>query len=329
MNQNPAMIKLFNEGQCSDAELEMTLIFSCPLRALSGKCLDITPFSTPKRFRFFSVDSILDPVSPRLDIFESVKRPPQPVHSLVPYNKHQQSSYCAISYVWKGISDDETSRRKYSLYYDSSFSVKGAEDADPISVQILRDIAWAARNFKKEDTHYTEVCHANNVKFIWLDRISIMQTSKEDKAWQITKMYLVYSDSTSLVLPGGLQRLVGIDESTSWADRAWTLQEALAPDRYDVYVLWEPLSERSIELGQCTFPTNKCSVCVVQDGKHRVLCHLNVLLSRHQRESLFGWSPVHTSELLQRLKSHFAGHQSIWRSSIMRTSSRPVDMVFS
>ena len=321
--------KLFNEDQCANAEVEMTLIFSCPLEALSAKCLDITPFATPKRFRFFSVDSILDPNSPRLDIFESAKLPPQPLHFLVPHGEHSQSSYCAVSYVWKGINDDDTLRRKYSSYYDSCFSVKGAEDADPISIQILRDIAWAARNFRKEDVHYTEKCRTNNVKFIWLDRISMMQTSKEDKVWQITKMFLVYNTSISLVLPGGLQRLVGIDESTSWVDRAWTLQEALAPDRYDVYVLWKPSSGQPVELGECTFPKDKCGVCVIQDRHHRTLCHLNVLLTRNERESLFGWSRIHTSELQQRLKSNLAGHQSIWRSSIMRTSSRPVDMVFS
>ncbi|KAK0615564.1 hypothetical protein B0T17DRAFT_619203 [Bombardia bombarda] len=35
----------------------------------------------------------------------------------------------------------------------------------------------------------------------------------------------------NLVLPGGLQRLVRLDETTAWVQRAWTLQDALAdPD---------------------------------------------------------------------------------------------------
>lgn len=322
------MIKLFDGEQCGEAELEMKLIFSCPLDELSGKCLDITQYATPKRFRFFSVQSILDS-EPLMEIYECEKLPPQKMHFLQPHNEHLQCSYCAISYVWKGVKDDEPTKHEYSLYYDSNFSVKGAEDADPISIQVLRDVAWAARNFKKQGVHYTNKCCSNGVRLIWLDRISIIQTSDEDKAWQIGWMSRVYSNSTSLVLPGGLQRLVGVNESSSWVDRAWTLQEALAPDRYDVYVLWRRAHNHAVELKNCRFPKDECSICLVQDGDQRILCHLNALLSVQPQETVFGWSRVHTAELQEQLKSNLAGHQSIWRSSIMRTSSRPVDMIFS
>lgn len=55
----------------------------------------------------------------------------------------------------------------------------------------------------------------------------ILQTSGEDKAWQVRRMFSLYQHcKVSLVLPGGIQRLAAHDEGTNWIERAWTLQEA-------------------------------------------------------------------------------------------------------
>ncbi|KDQ10362.1 hypothetical protein BOTBODRAFT_91300, partial [Botryobasidium botryosum FD-172 SS1] len=168
-------------------------IFSCPLSTLSGRCLDIEPFATLGRYRFLSCRSICDEW---FEVYETDELP--------------EGRYCAVSYVWKGVRDlaQEGTLSQY-------FTVKGAEDGDPIGLHVLRDLAWAALQLKKD--------------FIWLDRIGILQTQKEDKSWQIRNMFKIYQLSTCIILPGGVRRLVSITEETTWIDRAWTLQEALAP----------------------------------------------------------------------------------------------------
>jgi len=46
----PVRMKLFDDDQCGNEEIDMALLFSCSLENLSGKCLDITPFATPKQY---------------------------------------------------------------------------------------------------------------------------------------------------------------------------------------------------------------------------------------------------------------------------------------
>ncbi|KAK0489799.1 hypothetical protein EDD18DRAFT_1188425 [Armillaria luteobubalina] len=67
-----------------------------------------------------------------------------------------------------------------------------------------------------------------------------MQTSKEDKHWQIRQMFDVYKrGALCLVLPGGVQRRVRSDEYTAWINRGYTLQETLAPPRIGAIYSWK------------------------------------------------------------------------------------------
>jgi len=59
INQDPEMLQMFGDYRWVETAARMTLIFSCSLDELSGKCLNIDPFATPKCYRFFSVRSIL------------------------------------------------------------------------------------------------------------------------------------------------------------------------------------------------------------------------------------------------------------------------------
>ncbi|KIJ34485.1 hypothetical protein M422DRAFT_182064, partial [Sphaerobolus stellatus SS14] len=167
--------------------------------------LDITPSATACHFRL--VDCARYVHHRTLSICELTEFPPSCY------------SYAAISYVWKGNSVDEST-------VGSRFIVAGAEDGDPIGVEALLHACTAAL---RED-----------IPYIWLDRLCIMQTDSNDKAWQIERMFAIYQGSTlCLVLPGGIQRLIRLDETTTWITRGWTLQEALAPPRVEVIYSWQ------------------------------------------------------------------------------------------
>ncbi|KAF9469484.1 hypothetical protein BDZ94DRAFT_1242498 [Collybia nuda] len=65
-----------------------------------------------------------------------------------------------------------------------------------------------------------------------------MQTDRGDKDWQIQNMANIYKESHScVVLLGGVGGLGGVNETTQWINRSWTLQEALLPR--SVYCIFE------------------------------------------------------------------------------------------
>ncbi|KAF9262032.1 hypothetical protein L218DRAFT_829689, partial [Marasmius fiardii PR-910] len=166
--------------------------------------LDITPYATPRRYRLISLTALR--YQNTLEIYEFEELP-----------MYKQSHCFAVSYVWRGVSlnpdpNHPASRRARQR---GTFTVKGGEDGDPISLSVLDDISWAAESENVLQT------------LLWLDQLCIMQTSKDDKAWQIQRMYHIFSTSKVIVLPGGLQRLASLDDETSWMNRAWTLQETL------------------------------------------------------------------------------------------------------
>ncbi|EMD40026.1 hypothetical protein CERSUDRAFT_45342, partial [Gelatoporia subvermispora B] len=179
------------------------IIYDCPLTSLDGQCLDLSTIATPCRYRLVDCDAFV--THDALRIHEYTEFPVAP--------------YTAISYVWRGSSAETT-------FPQGHLVVAGAEDADPISIEVLRHACLASIQ--------------RNVHYMWLDRMCIMQTSRDDKAWQISKMFLVYkSCALCIVLPDGLRRLVTLDEETAWIHRGWTLQEVLAPKTSVVLFLWK------------------------------------------------------------------------------------------
>ncbi|KAJ5722182.1 hypothetical protein N7488_000217 [Penicillium malachiteum] len=254
----------------------------------------------------------------RLDIYE------YPESSL---NCHP---YVAVSYVWKGNSlVADPSSPLYWIEELGTFSVKGAEDGDPISLDVLCHVCSAALSCKYSGSH------------LWLDRLCIVQTSKKDKAWQIRQMYEIYKRcKICCVLPGGVQRLVSLDEDTAWIKRAWTLQEVIAPYRSIVIFLadedgiqqLEPVMDRLI-IPPCIteiFPGLSAY------GELRPLLKLSLGSSDFPID-VFGRNrapiaALYGATILQVSHSYVekeVKEQMIWRCALMRTSSRPVDMVFS
>ena len=163
---------------------------------------------TPRRFRFIDCaafireDKLRIVASDSETIIDSVK-------------------FAAVSYPWKGNCPEKT----YD-FISTSFAVEGAELGDRIALDVLQTICAASVQLL--------------VRYIWLDRLCMMQTCRDDKDWQIQRMALIYERcSACLIIPGGLGRVVGFQERTLWIYRSWTLQEALLPPEAWCLFRWE------------------------------------------------------------------------------------------
>ncbi|KAK0638338.1 hypothetical protein DIS24_g9924 [Lasiodiplodia hormozganensis] len=240
------------------------------------------------------------------------------------------SAYVAISYVWKGnplVADP--SSPSYWVEELGTFSVKGAESGDPISLDVLYHTCSAALSCRYSGS------------YLWLDRLCIVQTSELDRAWQIRQMYDIYKRcKICCVLPGGIQRLVSLDEETTWIERAWTLQEVVAPYRSIVLFLADEDQLEQLDLVRKRAIEPSCITEIFSGlsayGELRPLLKL-ALASNDSPINVFGRkrapiAALYGATVLQVSHAYFEKdikEQMIWRCALMRTSSRPVDMVFS
>ncbi|KAI0795989.1 hypothetical protein C8Q75DRAFT_355828 [Abortiporus biennis] len=291
-------------------------ILSKTIDSLNDTTLDMARYTHECRYRLISCDAFVN--DRLLRVYEFTDFP--------------SVKYSAISYVWRG---NPASRNPSSPNYwqdrDGTFTVKGAEDGDPISLDVFFHVCSASL--------------AHNIRFIWLDRLCVLQTSKKDKSWQIRAMYSIYDKcDTCFVLPGGIRRLVGLNEETAWIQRAWTLQETVVPQRVMVVFAWKygrtevknspsKLEPRSIIAGDSAqedimhilhASTTKIQLVDANTGR--------VIITGPQI-TVFGSSdssPARFSLIGALNRGGIsAKEQNLWRCALMRTSSRPVDMVFS
>ncbi|KAG8706893.1 hypothetical protein FRC09_002135 [Ceratobasidium sp. 395] len=177
--------------------------------ASDGKMLDISIGPTVGRYRFAECEPLVKDGTLRIQ----------------EYTDLPANSYAAVSYVWEGLDrlPEDLSR---------TFSVRPTDPlypSDPITIRVVQNACRAA--LKKD------------IKLLWLDRFSIMQSVPEDQRWQIAKMYDIYKHcALCIVIPSGLGRLSSLQEPTNWIQRGWTLQEAVAPDEIQVLFSWDDLS---------------------------------------------------------------------------------------
>ncbi|KAF8173731.1 hypothetical protein K438DRAFT_1980616 [Mycena galopus ATCC 62051] len=296
---------------------------------LSDHLLDISITATPCRIRLVECRSLVEQGTLRIIEF--------PDFPTVPYS--------AISYPWRGVSVDPA-------FTGHVFAVAGAEGGDPVGTNVLRDACAASL--------------ARGNLYLWLDRLCIVQTSREDKNWQIKTMYNVYkSCRVCIVVAGGVQRLVRLDEDTSWIHRSWTLQEVLAPPEVVVLFDWK------LGSGNCSIGGNQQMVEEVNQGESAMaplslilqactVGHLSfapvssngsskprmvkasmmsALPQAHSYNDIPFWQAQHkilapnvvalTVAMDPALADPDIRAHSVWQSALMRTSSRPVDMVFS
>ncbi len=291
------------------------MIYDGSMDNLADSVIDLSSVAKPCHYRLIDCSRLVDRQSLRIYEFtDSITAIP----------------YAAISYVWRGNPlDPDASDPDLG-----AFSVKGAEDGDPVGINALLHACTAAL--------------MEGASYLWLDRLCIMQTSKDDKAWQITRMYGVYMDcKVCLVLPGGIRRLVTEEKETTWIERGWTLQEVTAPKRSMVLFKWEH--------GSGSWEGYKGGIKgtvteVIQ--KESAMMPLREMLAACEYPQALGWrsadgleerddiSPVILEDLpddtlvgsLSRgMDAEDAGAKAhaIWQNSFWRTSSRPVDMALS
>ncbi|KAJ7196125.1 hypothetical protein GGX14DRAFT_376385 [Mycena pura] len=292
--------------------------------------LDISSAATPCRIRLVECRSLVEQGTLRIVEF--------PAFPAVPYS--------TISYPWRGVSMDPASTGHV-------FAVAGAEDGDPVGTDVLRDSC--AASLARGNSH------------LWLDRLCIVQTSPEDKRWQIKTMYKVYqSCRVCIVVAGGVRRLVRLDEETSWIHRSWTLQEVLAPPEVVVLFNWKlgpgkclsggneltveevtkgesAIAPLSLILQACT-AGHMSFTPVSPDGssKPRMIkaSMMSALPQTHSYNDIPFWQAQrkilapNVAALTIAMDAAFVSDpdiraHSVWQSALMRTSSRPVDMVFS
>lgn len=278
----------------------------------------------------------------KLSIYESIDLPDVP--------------YTAISYPWRGnetIIDDPTS----PFYWKDelgTFQVKGSEDGDPISLDVLYHICVLSLSYERPTAGSAwYIPLGTPSRFLWLDRLCIMQTNREDKTWQIRNMYNVYkSCELCCVVSGGLRRLVRLDEETSWIHRAWTLQEAIVPKRVTVLFAWDTWVEdvrngqsdvlrvagRGVPESIIPYKSARLDLSEFLETKlQRSISFSSNAIFQSMECSTISWAIPYATLLdiigipITPMDIPFMGHQLqlLWRSALMRTSSRPVDMIFS
>ena len=294
------------------------LVFSVNLGELAGTVLDLTPALNPRNFRLIDCNAFVE--QHQLCLYEFAELPNVP--------------YAALSYPWRGnlMVDDRNS----PWYWEDdlgTFAVRGAEDGDPTSLDVLLHVCTAA----------------SQLGYVWLDRLCILQTNKDDKAWQIARMYLIYAScETCYILPGGIRRLVGLDEETSWIHRGWTLQEAVVPKCAIVIYSWKrpiPLAISTVSgefrLSELISGKSACtSLNILVESGHFQLADtiiggdwqwydFNVGIFPHGPSNAALIGALGDKGDRADADKEDLRLQAVWRSALLRTSSRPVDMIFS
>ncbi|KAF7354719.1 HET domain-containing protein [Mycena sanguinolenta] len=318
-------MELSNEPAQPPVPVSWQEIYSSPIDALRNSLLDLSLHATPCRYRFFDCKAFVE--QNKLIIYES--------------GDLSDAPYTTISYTWRG-NDTNLDDPSSPLYWKDilgTFRVKGGEDGDPISLDVLFHVCILSLR------------HATS-RFVWLDRLCIMQTSKPDKHWQISKMNSIYqSCEMCCILPGGIRRLVRLEEETSWIHRGWTLQEAIVPKYTTVLYAWNHAMDGDVSVGggfeltpiiagqsahtelfnllQSSLLSSSLIPLIIDS----VQIPLNFGIFGAGREFAATFPATALMEALASRNDDSAAvnrrYQHIWRSALLRTSSRPVDMVFS
>ena len=171
--------------------------------------IDISQFLQSNQFRLLEFDETID--AQGQPIFGSIPSAAQP--------------YAALSYPWRDLKVLESAPAPIG------FQTTGLNPKEePItSIEVLTAVCTAAQNA--------------GCNYLWMDKLCFRQDYDQegidDRAWHMKRMYSVYANcKVCLVAAGGMLRLPRLIDATSWINRAWTLQEALAPPEVQCLFVW-------------------------------------------------------------------------------------------
>lgn len=264
--------------------------------------------------------------------------------------------YAAISHVWEP--SEETARIAKDAGRPLSIIV--AEDPPKTHEISWHGLVEAAKAAKKLDCAYLWL------DLLCLDQLK-RNKRPTDKALQIANMANIYKYAKAVIcMPGGVSAVQSASTVTAWMDRAWTLQEAVMNEATWMYLAWphkapppnslysevtilypEPdravikvkqvegqkylvtilhlfsLARGSLHMGEMgQIKSNIPIACL--EGKRKLRNSADFLVARHAvKESLFNL-------LSQRPQNHGSWSlPDVWAAILMRTSSRPADVVYS
>ena len=265
-----------------------------------------------RKFRFIDARSLATETSLRVVEFDVLPR----------------QRYVALSYVWRGsyIEGAEPPRL-------GTMAIEGAIGADPISIDVLVAVCKCI------------VAPQLDCDLLWIDGVCIIQNDEEDKGWQIQNMFDIYKHCKQcLILPGGLSRLVPLTEPTSWIHRAWTLQEAVAPEACMCLFAWThgdailqahfPVGVVEVEPGKSARADLRSLLMMTLPGLCRIVApgtswqdapkiELKILADKHEHSQAIALLGAIDHKGMEGMDN------AVWRSSLTRVASRPADAVFS
>ena len=185
---------------------------------------------TPGAFRCISVSDMLSSTSPAVCVFEwGGDIGVQPVA-----DENFRPNYAAISHVWKASDAVKGICKGINRPLNIETEKEGLIQLHEISWHGLVQAAHAAKELKCD--------------YIWLDLFCLDQvhlrtrdekTEDEEKALQIKNMRNIYERAKAvIIMVGGIGAAQEINQTSSWIDRAWTLQEAVVGQNTQMLINW-------------------------------------------------------------------------------------------
>jgi Heterokaryon incompatibility protein (HET) len=250
--------------------------------------------------------------------------------------------YAAISHVWEPTKEGSDIAKALDK---NLFTIETKKGARPkVSWYGLQQAATAAKYLRCD--------------YLWLDLLCIEQHGSGDKAKQIRNMSTIYKDAEAvLVMFGGCRAVQGIEHHSPWIERAWTLQESTVnPNTWALIALNGLPTWRTQKVLKVASVNTTITISTL--GNETGLVKLRELLNVGINQS-FGTvfhparpnNPYNCSAQMKCLGSNQRSIETMkiiidhiqsdsiedktivksaaWSSIWMRTSTEPLDMVFS
>lgn len=318
------------------------------------------PNRTPGALRVIKVGPLLsNPPTIVIEEFSGIKfgSVPSPKVQLSALQKSRYR-YVAISHVWDyGV---EINQELNNMPMVDELHIAVTDDGKK-SKSATKNISWRGLI---QIAHALNSGHLGKVDYFWLDFLCIDQIKKrknddKEKALQICIMGDIYRYASSvLIMIGGIPSVQSASSPTAWMDRAWTLQEAILNPRQWVYLKWSttpthlsipdtnPMARSSGKPVLWTFNRVYWKGPEVKPGEDFCLVTLRHLLDLTDAQPLASPPGLPNIVVLdgmvknagdaprRALRACLSGdpkvrYTGVWRSMFMRTSSHPVDVVYS